>query len=77
MGLALRTEFSNEIAALSEVEMPPITATCALIDYDVCREPERWGHWRHFRERVIELDIDDKGVTNADTVITTIDTERH
>ena len=46
----------------------------ALIDYEIRIEDQKWHAWK---ESVPVLDIDPRQVTDADVVITTVDTNRH
>jgi len=45
-----------------------------LIDYEVKLEDQKWSL---YKERITDLDIEAKQVSDADFVITTVDTERH
>ena len=74
MNLGCRTEFSNELAELTDVDTPSITEQHALIDYEVRIEDQKWSL---YKERITDLDIEAKQVSDADFVITTVDTERH
>jgi dynein heavy chain 1 len=73
MNLAVRTKFGNDLAEMTDVEMPSLTAA-DLIDYDIRMEDQKWYL---FKERVPDLDIEPRQVLDADFVITTTDTERH
>ena len=74
MNLATRTDFSNQICNFTAVETPPRGPSVALIDYEIRLEDQKWHLWK---ESVPVIDIDPKKVTDADVVITTVDTNRH
>ena len=46
----------------------------ALIDYEIRIEDQKWHPWK---DSVPVLDIEPRQVTDADVVITTVDTNRH
>ena len=74
MNLATRTAFSNKIAEFTDIETPPIGASLSMIDYEIRIDDQKWHAWK---ESVPVLDIDPRQVTDADFVITTVDTNRH
>ena len=74
MNFTLRTEFSNEIANYTDVETPMISGGAAMIDYEIRLDDQKWHLWT---EQVPTLDLDASAASNADQVITTIDTVRH
>ena len=74
MNLATRTAFSDKISEFTDIETPPISPAISLIDYEIRLEDQKWHPWK---ESVPELDIDPRQVTDADVVITTVDTNRH
>ena len=74
MNLSTRTNFSNNIVDFTDIETPPISNGVALIDYEIRLSDQKWHLWK---EQVPLIDIDEKQVTNADVVITTVDTTRH
>jgi dynein heavy chain 1 len=45
-----------------------------MIDYEIRLDDQKWHLWK---ESVPVIDIDPKKVTDADVVITTVDTNRH
>ena len=74
MKLALRAEFGRKLAAeVSDIEMPSLE-TYSLIDYEARAEDGDWYLWK---KKVPTLDIDPHRVTDADLIITTVDTLRH
>ena len=74
MNLQTRSEFSNKITEYTDIECPPIGPTMALIDYEVRIDDQKWHAWK---DSVPVLDIEPRQVTDADFVITTVDTNRH
>lgn len=74
MNLAVRTEFSNGLADFVDIEMPNSLSATPLIDYECRIDDQKWHLWK---EQVPQIDIDPKKVTDADVVITTVDTTRH
>jgi len=74
MNLATRTAYSNNICDFTSIETPPVGPTAALIDYEVNIEDQKWHLWK---DSVPQIDIDPKKCTDADVVITTVDTNRH
>ena len=73
MKLALRAEFSKKIASFCDVELPSLD-NFSLIDYEVRVSDGEWSLWR---KKVPVIDIDPQKVTDADLIITTVDTLRH
>jgi len=74
LNLDLRTEFSNKLTELTtEINFPP-TDSLALIDYEVRIGENDWQPWK---KRVPNVDIDSNKVSDADLVVTTVDTTRH
>ncbi len=76
LSLDLRTEFSNKLINLnSDIDFPlDINSNMALIDYEVRIADNSWAPWK---KRVPNTDIDTNKVSDADVVITTVDTVRH
>ena len=71
--LRKREEFSNEIHKFSSVPLPSPEGP-PLLDYEVSIETQEWILWK---TKVPHIDIDPNKVTEADVVITTVDTLRH
>lgn len=75
MNLATRTDFSEEVRAdCGLVDMPPQQAGASLLDYECRIDDQSWHLWK---QRVPTIQIDPSKVTDANTVINTIDTTRH
>eukprot|EP00916_Digyalum_oweni_P025987 GHVL01042788.1.p1 GENE.GHVL01042788.1~~GHVL01042788.1.p1 ORF type:complete len:2866 (+),score=438.01 GHVL01042788.1:781-8598(+) len=76
MGLDARMEFCTAVAGMvSNIPLPPaINAETTILDFEVRIEDGEWHHWR---ERVPVVDVSPERVTDADLVITTVDTQRH
>lgn len=77
LNLDLRTEFSNKLIDLNkgDIDFPmDINPNMALIDYEVRIADNTWSPWK---KRVPNTDIDTNKVSDADVVITTVDTVRH
>lgn len=75
MNLQTRTDFSEEIRAdCGIVEMPGVQAGASLLDYEIRVDDQQWHLWK---QRVPTISIDPSKVTDANTVINTIDTTRH
>lgn len=74
MNLATRTQFSNLLVDFTDVSCPSITPQAALIDYEIRMADQKWYLWK---ESVPLVDIEPRQVTDADVVITTVDTNRH
>lgn len=73
MKLALRAEFSKKISSFCDVELPSLE-NFSLIDYEVRVSDGEWSLWR---KKVPIVDIDPQKITDADLIITTVDTLRH
>lgn len=57
-----------------DVDLPQIGENLTLIDYEVKIEDGEWALWKN---KVPYLDLDPERVTDADLIITTVDTLRH
>lgn len=71
--LRKREEFSKEIHKFASVPLPNPEGP-PLLDYEVSIETQEWTLWKN---KVPHIDIDPNKVTEADVVITTVDTLRH
>ena len=72
-----RAEYFEEFTKtfrITEVDLPQINDTTTLIDYSI---ELRTGEWVLWKNKVPQTDVDETQVTNADTIITTVDTLRH
>ena len=73
MNLQTRTNFGNKLCDFTSVAFPPITQY-PLIDYEIRIEDQEWHLWK---KKVPLIEIEPSKVTEADVVITTVDTTRH
>lgn len=73
MKLALRAEFSKKISSFCDIDLPSLE-NYSLIDYEVRVADGEWSLWK---KKVPLVDIDPQKVTDADLIITTVDTLRH
>lgn len=73
MNLATRTEFGQKLGEFGSVPMPS-AGNYPLIDFEVQIEDQEWHLWK---DKVPFIDVDPTKVTQADLVITTVDTLRH
>ena len=74
LSLGNRSEFSNKLATLTRDIDFPFDNSYALIDYEVAIGENQWSPWK---KRVPNTDIDTSKVSDADVVISTVDTIRH
>jgi dynein heavy chain 1 len=74
LSLDQRSEFSNKLKDLSKDIEFPYDNNLALIDYEVKIGENQWSPWK---KKVPNTDIDTNKVSDADVVITTVDTVRH
>ena len=75
--LAKRAEFYDAFIKhfnISLLDLPKTNENITLIDYTV---ELKTGDWVLWKDLVPSLDLDEKSVTSADTIITTVDTLRH
>lgn len=73
MNLITRTSFGNNLKEFTSVPMPN-TSSSPLLDYEIRIEDQEWHLWK---KRVPNIEIEPSKVTEADVVITTVDTTRH
>lgn len=69
-----RKAFGDSLAAMSDLDLPTITDTTSLIDFDVTLPQAAWTPWQ---SQVTSIEIDTNQVTDTDIVIPTLDTVRH
>ncbi|KAL5116500.1 dynein heavy chain [Pleosporales sp. CAS-2024a] len=69
-----RKEFGDQIAALSDIELPLLNESTSLIDYDVKPAKPDWEMWQN---QVPNMEVNTHDVTKTDVVIPTLDTVRH
>jgi len=74
MDLRTRTAFSDEIKNFTTIDTPMSQPDAGLIDYEVRIDDQSWHLWR---KRVPKVTIEPSKVTDASTVINTVDTCRH
>ena len=72
--LADRKVFGDWIAATATIDLPSITETSSLIDFDVALPNCEWTSWQN---QVTGIEVDTHSVTDADVVVPTLDTVRH
>ena len=76
LGLDQRMDFCSKLYSINkgDIEFPNENAGLSLIDYEVKIGENCWSPWK---KKVPNLDIDSNKVSDADIVITTVDTVRH
>ncbi|KAF2473666.1 uncharacterized protein BDR25DRAFT_256486 [Lindgomyces ingoldianus] len=72
--LAERKQFGDLIAGLTDVELPPLSDTTSLIDFDVQPEKADWIMWQ---SQVPNVEVNTHSIIQTDVVIPTLDTVRH
>ncbi|KAF2121658.1 dynein heavy chain [Lophiotrema nucula] len=72
--LSERKQFGDLIAGLTDVELPPLTESTSLIDFDVKPDKADWIMWQN---EVPNVEVQTHSVTQTDVVIPTLDTVRH
>ncbi|KAJ3124711.1 hypothetical protein HK098_000907 [Nowakowskiella sp. JEL0407] len=72
--LELRTQLGELIQSLATVELPEISGSDSLLDFDVDLATQNWVNWAR---RVPKIEIEVQRVASADLVIPTMDTVRH
>ena len=75
MSLANRVTFTKEFSKFCSIELPNYDSSeFSLIDYEVDINTGNWSLWNN---KVPHIEIDPNKVTDADVIITTVDTLRH
>ena len=75
MSLANRSIFTKEFNSFCSVDLPTYNSSDeSLIDYEVDINSGKWSQWTN---KVPHIEIDPNKVTDADVIITTVDTLRH
>ena len=69
-----RRAFGEHIAGLTTIDLPPLSESSSLIDYDVSLPRAEWKPWQN---SVPNVEINTHSITDADVVIPTLDTVRH
>ena len=75
--LGRRAEYFQELVQtcpMGDLQLPVTNDMITLIDYTI---EMRTGEWVTWKSRVPTTEVDENQVTNADTIITTVDTLRH
>ncbi|KAF2719116.1 hypothetical protein K431DRAFT_286998 [Polychaeton citri CBS 116435] len=72
--LSERKLFGDFLAGLATLDMPVLTDSISLIDYDVTLPNATWQPWQN---EVPTIEVNTHSVTQTDLVIPTIDTVRH
>ncbi|KAF2754571.1 cytoplasmic dynein-like protein 1 heavy chain 1 [Pseudovirgaria hyperparasitica] len=72
--LGQRKLFGDRISGLTTVDLPSITESTSLIDYDVALPQGEWTPWQ---SQVPNIEVNTHSVTQTDVVIPTLDTVRH
>lgn len=75
MNLAERQKFGDQISGFCPIDLPVKSATAvSLLDFEVKIEDGSWVAWN---KKVQLVEIDHQKVSDADLIITTVDTLRH
>ena len=69
-----RKDFGDFLAGLATFDVPVLTETASLIDYDVVLPNSAWTPWQ---TQVPNIEVNTHSVTQTDLVIPTLDTVRH
>ncbi|KAF2279064.1 uncharacterized protein EI97DRAFT_465408 [Westerdykella ornata] len=72
--LSDRKLFGDQIASLTDVELPDLNASTSLIDFDVKPDKQRWSMWQ---DEVPSMEVNTHSITQTNVVIPTLDTVRH
>ncbi|KAF2010197.1 cytoplasmic dynein-like protein 1 heavy chain 1 [Aaosphaeria arxii CBS 175.79] len=72
--LSERKKFGDQIVGLTDVELPPLTESSSLIDYDVKPDKADWSLWQN---EVPNMEVNTHSIIQTDVVIPTLDTVRH
>ncbi|KAK3044634.1 hypothetical protein LTS18_000756, partial [Coniosporium uncinatum] len=72
--LAERRMFGNLIAPMTSVDLPLLSDTSSLIDYDVTLPRAEWIMWQ---SQVPSIEVQTHQVIETDIVVPTLDTVRH
>jgi dynein heavy chain 1 len=72
--LSERKLFGDQIAGLTDVELPPLTEASSLIDFDVKPDRADWSMWQN---EVPNVEVNTHSIIQTDVVIPTLDTVRH
>ena len=72
--LRQRRQFGEYVSGLTTFDLPPLSETVSLIDYDVSLPKGNWISWQ---SQVPNVEINTHSVTQTDMIIPTMDTIRH
>ncbi|KAF8528024.1 dynein heavy chain protein 1 [Hysterangium stoloniferum] len=72
--LDLRADMGNFLRGRTGIDLPPLTSSTSLLDYDV---QVASGEWMPWQTKVPMIEIEAHSVTASDVVVPTIDTVRH
>ena len=72
--MAERKAFGDYVASLTTFDVPSLSASSSLIDYDVSLPKAEWTPWQ---SHVPNIDVNTHSITETDMVIPTLDTVRH
>ena len=72
--LGERQMFANDIAGLTTIDVPDLSNSSSIIDYDVSMPDALWSPWQN---QVPSIEINTHSITQTDVVIPTLDTVRH
>lgn len=74
LNLQTRSDFGEEIKNWSNVDLPVMSGDQVLLDFEVSVDDQQWHLWK---KRVPNIQIEPSKVSEASTVINTVDTARH
>jgi dynein heavy chain 1, cytosolic len=69
-----RKAFGDYIGALTNTDLPSLSETSSLIDFDVTLPQAKWQSWQ---SQVPLVEVNTHSVTQTDVIIPTVDTIRH
>lgn len=69
-----RKAFGDYISGLSTLDVPTLSTSSSLLDYNVTLPKAEWSPWQ---SQVPSIDVSTHSVTQTDVVIPTLDTVRH
>jgi dynein heavy chain 1 len=72
--LSERKHFGDQIAGLTDVELPNLNEANSLIDFDVKPDKDGWTMWQ---SEVPNMEVNTHSIIQTDVVIPTLDTVRH
>lgn len=72
--LSERKLFGDQIASLTDVQLPDLDASNSLIDFDVKPNKQGWTMWQ---SEVPKMEVNTHSIVQTDVVIPTLDTVRH